>query len=428
MKRFVALLLALCLLLPAVAALAQRTLVKGMEGDDVLAAQIRLALYGYYTGDQDGYFSQEMYVATRQFQRRNDLVVDGKIGPKTLDVLNSDDAIGKDDPDPGTTLKIGDSGEPVRDLQRALRKFYYYGGKIDGIFGSEVLRAVKAFQASTGLTADGKAGPRTLDALYNETAKIFQDGAIPVRSLSMGSRGYDVYILQLKLADLNYDMGYATPGVFDTDTAAAVKAFQKKVEMKVDGKVGSEARRYLWPKTVDKDEEEKKKYEGTPDDPYTERTLKLGKRGDDVANMQMRLKAGGYFYGEADGNFGKDTEAAVIRFQKANNLKPDGIVGEQTWALIKLISLDGAEPGIVDENPGDGAYTKKLKRGSRGTQVKKLQQQLITLGYLEEGDDDGKFGPKTAMAVMNFQKDHGLTVDGIAGYQTFAALNEILGT
>ena len=42
MKRFVALLLALCLLLPAVAALAQRTLVKGMEGDDVLAM-----LHGY---------------------------------------------------------------------------------------------------------------------------------------------------------------------------------------------------------------------------------------------------------------------------------------------------------------------------------------------------------------------------------------------
>ena len=427
-KRFLALILVLCLLIP-MAAMAEptRTLTQGMKGDDVYAAQVRLAYYGYYTGTLDGSFGSAMLSAVKQFQRRNELVVDGKIGPKTLEVLNSDTAVGKTDPDAATTLSIGMSGENVKALQRALRETYYYSGTIDGIFGAEVLRAVKAFQASAGLNTDGKAGPRTLDALYNYTAKIF-NGGIPVRDLSKGDRGWDVYVLQVKLAELNYTLTYAIPGYYDDTTVAAVKAFQKNNGLKEDGKAGATLRRYLWPTTVNNEEEEAKQYEGTIDDPYKERTLKMNMYGSDVANAQMRLKAAGYLFGNADGIFGADTKEAVIKLQKDYNLKPDGIIGPMTWSVIKVLNVSNAEQVVVDENKtAVSAYTTKLRRGSRGTQVKKLQQQLITLGYLPAGEDDGKFGPKTAWAVMQFQKDAGISVDGVAGSQTFVALNEALG-
>ena len=432
MKRFVALLLALCLLLPA-AALAEeaetpaRTLTQGMKGEDVLAAQERLTFYKYYTGPLDGSFGSVMLTAVKQFQRRNELVVDGKIGPKTRALLNSDKALGKNDPDPDETLSIGKSGEGVKDLQRALRATYYYTGTIDGIFGSEVLKAVKAFQASAGLSTDGKAGPRTLDALYNRTAKIFT-GGIPVRDLSQGSRGWDVKVLQDKLASLNYNLTYYSVGSFDSYTVAAVKAFQKANGLKETGKADATLRRYLWPTTVNDKEEEQNQQQGTPDDPYKERTLKLGNSGNDVANMQMRLKAAGYYFGNADGVFGKDTKEAIIRFQKAHNLKVDGIVGSQTWPLIKSIDVSGAEQTVVeDDKTAVGPYRSKLQRGSRGAQVTKLQRALIQLGYLAAGEDDGKFGPITAMAVMKFQMAEGLKVDGIAGYQTITTLNEIIG-
>ena len=443
MKRFWAVLLVLVLMLPAAALaddpvvtteapiteapVAARTLSKGMKGEDVLAAQVRLAKYGYYTGPLDSSFGSVMVTAVKQFQRKNELAVDGKIGPQTLALLNSESAVGKTDADAAETLSIGKNGEAVKVLQRALRETYYYTGTIDGIFGSAVLKAVKAFQASAGLNADGKAGPRTLDALYNRTAKIF-NGGIPVRTLSQGARGWDVYVLQTKLADMNYTLTYATPGYFDSVTVAAVKAYQKENNLKVDGTVGSVLRRYLWPTTVTQAEEEAKQYQGTVDDPYTERTLKMGASGNDVANAQMRLKAAGYLFGKADGVFGKDTKEAVIRLQKDYNLKQDGIIGAQTWTVIKALNVSTAEPTVVDgDKTAVGAYTNKLRRGSRGAQVTKLQQQLITLGYLSAGDDDGKFGPKTAWAVMEFQKDEGLSVDGVAGYQTFVALNEVLG-
>ena len=77
--------------------------------------------------------------------------------------------------------------------------------------------------------------------------------------------------------------------------------------------------------------------------------------------------------------------------------------------------------------PSVGASVSKLRQGSRGTAVKKLQQQLIQLGYLSTGDDDGKFGPLTTAALKRFQRENQLTVDGVAGTKTYAKLNEMLG-
>jgi len=58
-----------------------------------------------------------------------------------------------------------------------------------------------------------------------------------------------------------------------------------------------------------------------------------------------------------------------------------------------------------------------LKYGSRGTEVKNLQQQLIKLGYLK-GKADGIFGSQTRAAVIKFQKDYKLKQDGIVGPET----------
>ena len=58
-----------------------------------------------------------------------------------------------------------------------------------------------------------------------------------------------------------------------------------------------------------------------------------------------------------------------------------------------------------------------LKRGSSGPAVKELQRLLTQCGY-GCGNIDGIFGPKTEEAVKNFQRDHGLEADGIAGEKT----------
>lgn len=59
--------------------------------------------------------------------------------------------------------------------------------------------------------------------------------------------------------------------------------------------------------------------------------------------------------------------------------------------------------------------------GSRGEEVRKIQNKLKSLGYYT-GSVDGIFGSGTRTAVRNFQRDKGLTVDGIAGSKTLSAL------
>ncbi|MDR2359826.1 MAG: spore cortex-lytic enzyme [Oscillospiraceae bacterium] len=62
-------------------------------------------------------------------------------------------------------FRQGSSGDTVREIQTKLKQWGYYSGSVDGIYGSETVSAVKAFQKKNGLTADGIAGNTTLAAI-----------------------------------------------------------------------------------------------------------------------------------------------------------------------------------------------------------------------------------------------------------------------
>ena len=61
--------------------------------------------------------------------------------------------------------KYGSRGEEVRQLQTKLKRWGYYDGNVDGIYGSQTLAAVKWFQRKNGLKVDGIAGKNTLEAM-----------------------------------------------------------------------------------------------------------------------------------------------------------------------------------------------------------------------------------------------------------------------
>lgn len=74
--------------------------------------------------------------------------------------------------------------------------------------------------------------------------------------------------------------------------------------------------------------------------------LRQGSQGGEVREVQRRLKLWGYYDGAVDGVFGSGTKAAIIRFQKKNGLKADGIVGKATYKALGMTSsyeaLNGA--------------------------------------------------------------------------------------
>ena len=82
------------------------------------------------------------------------------------------------------TYQRGSSGSVVRQIQTKLRDWGYYTGSVDGVYGSATEKAVKYFQSKNGLTADGKAGPKTLAALGINAGSAAQQGSGDVNLLA----------------------------------------------------------------------------------------------------------------------------------------------------------------------------------------------------------------------------------------------------
>ena len=130
--------------------------------------------------------------------------------------------------------------------------------------------------------------------------------------------------------------------------------------------------------------------------------LKIGSKGGEVKQVQEKLISKGYGVGKsgADGLFGKNTKEAVIKFQKAHRLVPDGIVGPATKKAL------GIGPG----------RERSMRLGDSGKDVQELQITLMKKGcYIgEPGISSGSFGKGTEEAVKSFQKSNSLNEDGIA--------------
>ena len=160
-----------------------------------------------------------------------------------------------------TTLYNGCRGEGVRAMQQALINLGYLHGSADGIFGIQTEEAVRAFQRSNGLTADGLAGTRTLSMLGSApagsapaaeaSAPAATQAAAPARTsqykdttLYNGCSGEEVRALQQALIDLGYFKGTAD-GRFGDQTEEAVRAFQQNNGLTPDGLAGTKTRSAL---------------------------------------------------------------------------------------------------------------------------------------------------------------------------------------
>ncbi|WP_052353677.1 peptidoglycan recognition protein family protein [Neobacillus jeddahensis] len=126
---------------------------------DLIKAGEKLPRYGV-----DGDFGEETEVATKAFQARHGLSVDGIAGPETLaklaEVLSSPATGASVVPYPGHSIKRGSKGTDVQRVQRAV------GVTADGDFGPATERAVKAYQSRHGLAADGIVGPQTWSVMF----------------------------------------------------------------------------------------------------------------------------------------------------------------------------------------------------------------------------------------------------------------------
>ena len=109
----------------------------------------------------------------------------------------------------------------------------------------------------------------------------------------------------------------------------------------------------------------------------------------------------------------------------SGEVKRDTIGGDRKWSHYAIPAGLYTAEEIEKAHKERGIFTRTLKKGSRGEDVRAMQEMLTKLGYdvgAKDGKADGIFGPKTEEAVKAFQAANGLPADGIATIQTLELL------
>lgn len=350
---------------------------------------------------------------------------------------------------PGSPVRRGDRGPSVFTLQRQLNRItkdYPFFGTLtpDGIFGEQMAETVKRFQRQFSLTADGVVGRQTwykISYIYvsvkdlaeltseGETSSgVLSDGTWGGTVLRTGSRGGAVEQLQFWLNTISQYVAsipsVSVDGSFGSRTAAAVRAFQRRYGLAVDGVVGEATWNAIYAQffSIQSDN-------GTPN-AYPGTALRQGDEGQNVRLVQFWLKIARTVYTAlnnptVDGQFGAATKRAVEAFQRYFGLTADGVVGRTTWNKLREVYTDIAND-LLAEGLRPGAFPGVLRRGASGRAVRELQYYLYLMHTynpsLPSVNIDGNFGAATEAAVRAFQRSAGLTSDGVVGRATWENL------
>lgn len=417
-------------------------LAQGTRGDTVRRLQERLAAAGFApSGGADGIFGPATKTALSSFQSAQGLSPTGSVDAATAAALGSASASNgvtagdsaatagrqaarqpqTEQPGSGQLpaaslvgLKIGSRGQAVELLQRSIMNagFTVVGGA-DGIFGVLTASALTSFQNANGLATTGEVDDATASALalvgtgsgggeHDPTTTTS-----PLLGLRYGSIGSDVKALQESLIGAGIAVRGGADGVFGSATQAALQQYQEAKGLPRSGTVDEATANALASPG------------GGSVTPTTSALVGLtaGSLGNTVKQLQQAMiDAGVTVRGGADGIFGPATAKALKEFQASQGLPSTGTVDVATAQAL----ADPKPAGV--QNPDGGDSGGFAQYGEKGQRVLALQQALVDAGIAVRGGVDGAFGGGTSAAVMELQRQRGLTVTGKVDDATAGAL------
>ena len=430
------------------------------QADSVRAAQRRLIDLGLLSGGADGVYGPKTGEALRAYQAKNGLEASGHLDEATLNSLT----------------QVDTDALTAKDVQQRLIDLGYLQGYADGVIGPRSIAALKLFQRLNGLEANGKAGARTLEALYADSALV-----LPA-TLSQGSEGEAVTRLQRRLAQFGFFQDTAD-GSYGSSTTAAVRQFQQHLlaqghspeEIADNGIAGPMTQYCLF------------------DDGYSSylRDVTPGQSDSEALRIERRLVSLGYTDLPADDVLDEDTIVALTLFKDQASFDTLGIadketidalfaanapqaeycvphdiakgdsgqvvrdveealvrggmllkmpVGQYNDALEKAIERlheylvsqkdpnaalyadAGALSAQAVETLVDGLLCYRSESAESSAVIKRVQSRLYTLLYLDKSGVDGKLGGDSRAALKAFQTANGLKTTGRADGDTLDVL------
>ena len=434
----------------------------GMRDDEgVRQMQRRLIELGYLSSTATGGYWDGTKNAVARFQGDNGLQINGNVASAEMLALLFDGVASQSYSDPAASGETGSSqnvgnwselrygtegSDAVSQMQRRLIALGYLSGSPTGGYWDKTRDAVAAFQAAAGLPINGKvASEEMLAALFSGSAMqnnvqpavtrkppevtptpaatAKQPEVTPTPTPDMGAetvlrygmQGSDaVSQMQDRLRSLGYFDSRSSGGYWEK-TKDAVAAFLAAAGLSGDGKTASAAMLALLysadapyaegaatppPETVTPAPT------ATPEPtPVVYSELRAYSQSEAVKAMQERLKALGFFSGNATSGYYSVTISAVEQFQKAAGLPVNGKVVTVEMQQ-RLFAADA--PNAYDMRAEYVTLTYGMENSD---QVRLMQRRLAALGYFSD-TASGSYYSSTSRAVAAFQEAIWFPLDG----------------
>ena len=401
-----------------------------------------------------GTFDEATENSVKKFQKQFSLTADGVVGQRTWNTLYAAWVDAQSDLGgtawPGTALRRGAVGMEVRLVQFWLRLAAdNYSAlrpvTVDGSYGAATVSAVEAFQTLFGLTPDGVVGRSTWNKLKEVglavANKIVAANVAPgqfTTTTRAGSSGTAVRAVQYylrRLAAYYSDVPrVAVDGKFGAATTRAVKAWQSRAGLTVDGVVGRLTFQSLY------DAAQALETSGpvvrTVSLPAPAATLRPGDTGAAVLRLNRLLLFLSQWIPEInftasdtpDNTFDLELETAVRSAQRYFGLTETGAVTAADWKVFRDAAeqLLAANPAGPSPKPGGVWPASALALGSAGPAVLQVQKWLNIIAAADQTAElvpaTGLFGTETQAPRATYQLTAGLKTLGVVDADTWESL------
>ncbi len=261
-------------------------------------------------------------------------------------------------------LQLGSQGQPVSELQSALKLLGFYTGVVDGIYNEATAKAVSQFQQAAGLNANGIVDTITWQKLFPGEA-IASASSPPPTSTTTVTNSASNFPVPTQIVNNSTTTTTQTANNSTTTTTQTANNStalttppepkpatppkqttstnsQKKTVTQSSSNRSQQSTRTQQSTRSTRSQSTQRtqptpRFEQIPGVQYTSKgypILRPGMSNAEVRRLQLRLRKLGYLKSDADGDFGKETEAAVQTLQKRYDIEPDGVVGGATWEIL----------------------------------------------------------------------------------------------
>lgn len=296
----------------------------------------------------------------------------------------------------GSYLKIGSQGSKVEDVQKKLKKLGYFDDDVTGYYGTYTAACVKEFQADANIEVDGVVGPEFLSVINGDNPPRKNTSNNETNNNNSADEPADN-----TYEEENNDVAEEPTEEVTEPTEAPTQA---PTEEPTEAPTEAPTEEATEAPTATE-----KPTEAPTEAPTSDGTLRYGDSGEEITKLQNRLAELGYYTADVTSVFDDNTLDALHSYFSASELMQNNEITKEQLAVLYSASA------VMSPS----TYVVSVENQS-SDEVKAIQEDLVTLGYLDKAS--GTYDADTESAVKVAQSNFDMKVTGTADEEFVDAL------